>query len=264
MTTSDAEDWKVRELLDVLEQDRSQISGRRDEILRDVLAHYEQSRQQTDVDVLAFHPSPERPRPRNTLMLCVASVALLTLVAGLMLLVGGREGTTPADTTPAGVEPTDLLVLAGGNVSIEVPDGLSVVQRRDGLVLLGRDGAGTGIGDAIVIVEDAPRDFGSEMAQLSAEGVILSSLSGSNVDGRRLDRWTVAITQDGLVATDCSTDEDCLELVPGIPATALTPGLKVGIVELVTSDGQTVLVMTDEDGPLRTSLASLLSTLKFE
>jgi hypothetical protein len=91
-------------------------------------------------------------------------------------------------------------------------------------MLLGRDATGTGVRDALVIVEDGPRDFGSEMARLSAEGAILSSLSGSNVDGRRLDRWTVAIT----------------------------------------SDGQVVLGITDQDGPLRTSLADLLSTLKFE
>lgn len=264
MTTSDAEDRNVRELLAVLERDRAQIPGRRDGILRNVLAHYDRSRQQTDVDVIRFHPSPESPKPRHTVLLWAASVVVLTLIAGLVVLAGSREGTTPADTTPADLNPTDLLVLSGGNVSIEVADGLSVVQQQDGLIRLSRDGTGTGVGDSIVIVQDAPHDFGSEMAQLSAEGVTLSSLSGSNVDGRRLDRWTVAITQNGLAAIDCSTDEDCLELVPGIPATALTPGLKVGIVELVISDGQTVLVMTDEDGPLRTSLASLLSTLKFE
>lgn len=264
MTDSDAEDRQVRELLGTLERDRTQIPGRRDEILQDVLAHYERSPQQADTEMVPLHPSSDTPPQRRSGLLWVASVAMVTLAAGLLLLAGHREGTTPADTTPATLDPTDMLTFANGLVSIDVPDGLSVVERQEGLVLIGSDATGTGVDDAIVIVEYDLPDFGAEMARLSAEGTTMSTLSGSNVDGRRFDRWSVAITEAGIADIDCPPDHDCLELVPGISATALKPGLRIGVVELVTSDGQKVLVMRDEDGPLGNSLTDLLAATTVE
>lgn len=259
MTTPDAEEQQVRELLGQVERDGAQISGRRDEILHDVLAHYERSRQQTDTDVILLRPTEQAAAPRRTALLWVASIAILSLVAGLVLLAGDRDGLTPADTTPVTPTPADVLVFADGYVTIDVPDGLSVIEQRDGFALLTPDATGNGIDDAIVIAEHGSQDFSAEMSRLSIQGVTTGGLTRTNVDGRRVDRWSIAITQQGITDIDCPPDHDCLELVPGVPATALKPGLRVDAVELVGSNEQTVLVMTNADGPLRSAFADVLA-----
>jgi len=262
--TSDADEQQVRDLLGSLERDRAQVSGRRDEILHQVLDHYDRSRQRSDADVVTLQPSSEPRVPRRSVLLWAASIAMIGMLAGLVLLADNRDGSSPADTTPLPSEPVDVLVFADGAVTIDVPDGLSVTQPREGLALVSRDGDGTSVRDAIVIVDDGPRDFGAEMARLNVENTTRTELTGSNVDGRRFDRVSVTLTQKGIDDIDCPPDNDCLELVPGVPETALEPGLRVGAIELVGDDGQTVIVLADEDGPMRTDLVSLLAATTVE
>lgn len=262
--TPHPDERRVADLLRALEADRVQVSDRRDEILDQVLDHFERSRHDAPADPVVIglttsSDAPQRPS-RHWFVAAAAIVIAVAGVVGLASLRGTRE-TTPAEPASSIPERTNPVTTGEGRLAIDVPGDLVVVANRAELIILGKDSAASSVDDAIVIVDLVDRDFFSGIDQFERQGIVGRGFTVANVDGRQFDRWTVGLTQAGIAELDCPTEGGCLELVEGVPQTSLSAGTLVTVSEIVTSDGRSILFMTDENGPLRTDLSAVLAAV---
>lgn len=274
MTNSpNSEDRKAAELLRSLENDQAQVAARRSEILSDVLAHYDNSsatREPIPVPeiVLVGEELIDRSRrPAVHRWLLVAAITLFAL--GLIALQDERgpsrldvTGEADVEASPAVIEQNRAEVFSG-TVSFDLPDGLTVSEPGPDLILISQSEAPIGVADAIVLINRNTERFADRVASLNEAGTLRASSSNVRVNDRTGDRWFINITQLGVDQLGCMINVPCLEIIDGLPSTAITSGLQVTVTEVITTEGDAVLVLANEEGPLRADIAAFLASLEF-
>lgn len=269
----DPDGRRTQELLRSLERDRTQVSTRRAEILDQVLAHYDRTRDgsETESNVLSLDDAPSLGSRRPLTVLRLGAAAILVAVVAIgAVIAGDRTARTNTDATErapdADGEPAESATppagsMAGGDVTFDVVRDLELVELDEGLVLVGRDDTIASLDDAIVVVDIGPTPFADRVARLERDGLVAAATSTGLVAGRRVERWSIGIDPLGSDRLGCAINEPCLELVDGIPATALTTGTRATVTEVVGSGGSSVVFIVDENGSLRPDSTALLATV---
>ena len=282
MTDETSDDRRTSELLRKLEQDSSQVSARRSDIRAQVLGHYDQLRElQTDQHdddaiVVELTPTagsddePQRPWPAR---LAVAA-AVTAVFVGAWFLVQNNDDTvdtaspfdvpstidnsTSTPTTTPPIDESNDVSLASGEISFALPGGLDVVERDEGILVFGRSPEATAFGQRIIAVEVDSTDFRSQLSELSRSREVSIGATGVlRIDGEEFTNWSVIIREADLDSS-CEAVQGCLELIDGLPISAVPLGVTASVDELVSSSGATVLILSDPNGSAAPDVAALL------
>ena len=267
---NDLQDRKAAELLRSLENDETKVSQRRAEIFADVLAHYDKSLVADDPalpDILPDDSPSLRTERSGGHRWMLAAVVLLVAVGGIALLSRPDsirlEATSEPDSEAVQMELRDgRFEVFSGRLSFEEIEGLTVSERTSEVALISNATDASSVADAIVLVDRGTRRIADRFTPLEAAGLISVGVESSHVNGLQIYRWAFTVTELGASELECTIGAPCFEIVDGVPETAIPSGTQAYVVEVLTSDGNRLLLMTNINGPLRAELAELLVSIE--
>lgn len=285
MSEESFDDRRASELLRLLEQDRSQVSSRRDEIRDQVLDHYDKLREiddevtdrvEAEVDVLEIvdDTEPTNPLRRHRHRWLAVAAAVTAIAVGGGLIVGDdpeplvTSSTADVTTTlnrPASsisdVDGSTDLSLADGDIKFELPDGLTLVDRSEGVLVFGKSAESTGLKETIIAIEVDREGFRARLADLVGVGFINIGETGiRRVAGQEFTTWSL-IPQRADLDVACAEVQGCVQLVEGVGESAVPVGIRPSVDEVVSSSGAVVLIIADADSSIRNDVAALLGIM---
>lgn len=285
MSDETFDDQRAAELLRLVEQDRSQVSSRRDEIRERVLGHYDELREvdtsSADADdagdnVLEILSTTEaddqQPRRWHRWVAAAAAITGITVGAGLIFgeepkpLVTATTSDVPttvgsSTVPPSAADDASDLSLADGEIVFQVPEGLVVVDRSDGVLVFGRTEDATGLRETVIALEADRDDFRSRLAELVSSDFVNFRSSGSRTVGERdFMTWTLSLERADLDVS-CPEVQGCVQLIDGLGESAIPLGISPTVDEVVSSTGSVVLVISDSDTSIRDDATALLEAI---
>lgn len=282
MTDGSSDDRQASELLRSLERDRSRVSSRRDNIREQVLDHYDQLRRlQTEtggdgdsdlVIQLESAKGPGQPSTRGLGFWLAAAAAAAIVAVGAWLVVSddrmaldtASPQDVPTTTTDIGSDTTQTteapeiaplaeLSLASGEIVFNLPDGLVLVDRQEGLLVFGRDENAAGIAETILAVEVDSTDLRTRLTELVRSGSVDIGTTGTlRVGGQEFTTWSVNPERADADST-CGAPGGCVQFLPEVEESAIPVGVRVSVDELVTSSEMAVVVISNADDGLGTT-----------
>lgn len=267
------------ELLQSFESSLVAVAPKRSEIFADVMEHYDRAVNAAPVELTLVDGDEIRQRrsTRPIEWLWRGAAAILAVIA-IGVLALDRDGSPPtqidathestndtATTQPsasdgmAPTQPGDRLTLFDDSISFD--SGGLFLTVGETAALLSPDANPIDVTDSIVIVDLGDDRFGERITQLELDGSVTAGSAFARTDADGIDRWIIGLSQIGADQLGCVINLACLELVEGVAATDISSGTHVWVAEVTSSDGRSVLLLTDSNGPLRVAYTELLLNL---